>query len=140
MSAGEFFLDTNIVVYALNPKDSTKQKTAAKLLEKAHQGKGCISFQVVQEFINLATRKFQPAPPVPEIRQVVEDLLLPICRVQPSSAYLLDALDTHRLTKLSWYDCLILQAAVGAGWETLYSVDFQDGFHFRGVTLRNPFD
>jgi predicted nucleic acid-binding protein len=139
MSAGEFFLDTNVIVYALNPKDSSKQKAAAKLLEKAHAGKGYISLQVVQEFVNLATRKFQPAPPVPEVRQVVEDILLPLCRAIPSPAFLLDALDTHRLTKLSWYDCLILQAAVDAGCGTLYSEDFQDGFHFRGVTIRNPF-
>ncbi len=139
MSAGEFFLDTNVIVYALHPKDSSKQKAAARLLEKAHKGKGSISFQVVQEFVNLATRKFKPAPPVSEVRQVVEDLLLPICRSNPSSAYYLDALDTHRLTKLSWYDCLILQAAVDARCETLYSEDFQDGFHFRGVTIVNPF-
>jgi predicted nucleic acid-binding protein len=140
MSAGEFFLDTSIIVYALNSKDSAKQKAATKLLEKALQGKGYISYQVVQEFVNLATRKFQPPPPVPEIRQVVEDLLLPLCRVQPSHSHYLDAIDTHRLTKFSWYDCLILQAAVDAGCETLYSEDFQDGFHFRGVTIRNPFE
>lgn len=139
MSGGDFFLDTNVVVYAFHSKDSAKQKAAGKLLETARDGKGYLSFQVVQEFVNLATRKFNPLPPVSEVRQVVEDILLPLCRAMPSCTHYLDALDTHRLTRFAWYDCLILQAAVDARCGTLYSEDFKDGFHYRGVTIVNPF-
>ena len=139
MSGSGFFLDTDVVVYAFHPEASLRQKVAGGLMEKAQRGKGILSFQVVQEFINLALRKFKPAPPVPEIRKVVEDILLPLCKVLPNPSFYLDALDTQQLTKLSWHDSLILHAAAEARCDTLYSEDLQDGFRYRGVTVVNPF-
>lgn len=56
---GVFFLDTNIFVYALLASEPLKKQRALQLVEQAlasHQG--CISDQVIQEFANLAKRKF----------------------------------------------------------------------------------
>ena len=55
----KFFLDTNIIVYSFDSGDSAKRKVSGELIKRAHQGKGCISFQVIQEFLNVATRKFE---------------------------------------------------------------------------------
>ena len=51
MRGGDFFLDTNVVAYAFDPREPNKREVATVLMEKAENGKGCISFQVVQEFI-----------------------------------------------------------------------------------------
>lgn len=139
MSANLFFLDTNIVIYAFQSESPEKQKEAASLLNKAESEGGCLSHQVVREFVNAALKKFRPTPPLDDIRLVVRDIFLPLCRTMPNPAYYLDALDTHQLTRFSWYDSLILQAAVDAGCSTLLSEDMQDGFRYRGVTIQNPF-
>jgi predicted nucleic acid-binding protein len=48
-------------------------------------------------------------------------------------------LELHGRTQLSWYDALIVAAALEAGCETLYSEDLQDGRQFGDVTVHNPF-
>ena len=54
-----FFLDTNIFVYALLASEPLKKQRALQLLEQALASHlGCISYQVIQEFANVATRKF----------------------------------------------------------------------------------
>ncbi len=62
-----FFIDTNIFVYALLASEPLKKQRAVQLLEQAlATHSGCISYQVIQEFANVATRKFatvcRPAP------------------------------------------------------------------------------
>jgi predicted nucleic acid-binding protein len=41
--------------------------------------------------------------------------------------------------RLSWYDSLILAAAIEAGCSVVYSEDLQDGFAAGGVKVMNPF-
>lgn len=43
-------------------------------------------------------------------------------------------------TKPSFWDSLILSAAVSAGCSVLYSEDLNDGQTVRGVTIHNPFE
>ena len=54
-----FFLDTNIFVYALLASEPRKKQRALQLVEQALASHmGCISYQVIQEFANVALRKF----------------------------------------------------------------------------------
>jgi len=54
-----FFLDTNIFVYSATNDDPVKGQTATGLLRKAlATHKGVVSYQVVQEFFNLALKRF----------------------------------------------------------------------------------
>ena len=56
----KYFIDTNIFVYAFDKTDTGKQQTADALIKKAiSEHSGCISFQVIQEFMNVSTRKFE---------------------------------------------------------------------------------
>jgi predicted nucleic acid-binding protein len=41
---------------------------------------------------------------------------------------------------LSFWDALIVQAALDANCRVLYSEDFQSGRTIRGLRIRNPFD
>ena len=66
MSA-RFFLDTNIFVYTFDAHAPAKAKKAGQLIRRAADtGEGIISYQVVQEFFNVAFRRFpQPLTHLP---------------------------------------------------------------------------
>ena len=56
------FIDTNIFVYQLDNADPLKQAIADEIIRDAlANGSGCISYQVVQECLNVATRKAKVA-------------------------------------------------------------------------------
>jgi len=140
MSAGRYFLDTNIFVYSLAPSEPAKQAVACRLIDEAVKRRsGVVSFQVVQEFVSVATRKFAKPFSPGACREYVSAILLPICDVFPGVDFHMQALDVYERTGLSFHDCLILQAALQAGCDTLYSEDLQDGYKLHGVTVRNPF-
>jgi predicted nucleic acid-binding protein len=59
MNAGKFFLDTNIVVYTFEERHSAKRDRTRQLVAQALETRlGIISYQVVQEFLHVAARKF----------------------------------------------------------------------------------
>src|SRR5215472_17981751 len=56
--SGKFFLDTNLLIYAIDPTEPGKQAVAQKRIASAHHsGDGCLSYQVVQEWFNIVLRK-----------------------------------------------------------------------------------
>ena len=57
-----FFLDTNIIVYSFDQSSAPKAEVADRLLRHGLlTRKGVISYQVVQEFFNVARRR-SPGP------------------------------------------------------------------------------
>ena len=54
MSA-EFFLDTNVLAYAFDPAAPTKQQRAREIIASSNW---LVSWQVIQEFANLALHRF----------------------------------------------------------------------------------
>jgi hypothetical protein len=57
MSA-RFFLDTDVLLYAFEQRLARKRESAKRLMQEAlAEGRGIISFPVIQEFLNVATRK-----------------------------------------------------------------------------------
>ena len=59
MSA-EYFLDTNVFIYSFDASAPTKKARAMDLVERALiEGTGVISWQVVQEFLNVALHKWE---------------------------------------------------------------------------------
>src|SRR5882724_625685 len=56
---GRFFLDTNIFVYSFDASSPKKAAQARKLIRSAIETRGgIVSYQVVQEFFNVALRRF----------------------------------------------------------------------------------
>jgi predicted nucleic acid-binding protein len=54
-----FFLDTNIFVYSFDKNAPKKSNRATKLIRRAIEARqGIVSYQVVQEFFNVALRRF----------------------------------------------------------------------------------
>lgn len=137
---GLFFLDTNILAYRFDPTAPQKQKIADRLLADALESQlGIISTQVVQEFINLALRKFAQPMNVAECREYLQKVMLPICRYYPSLKSYDRALLIVEETGYHFYDALILTAAIESGCRTLYSEDLQHGRKIHNLTILNPF-
>lgn len=126
------FFDTNILVYAATSDE--KKRQAAYCLGRG----GIISVQVLNEFVHVARRKLRHDWPQIE-------LALGIFRASLDSIVPV-TLDTHtyavlfaREHGLSFYDALIVAAAIEAGCDTLFTEDMQHGRKFGGLTIVNPF-
>lgn len=137
---GKFFLDTNILVYSFDPNEPAKQQTARQLIKMALSSQmGVISSQVVQEFLNVSQRKFARPMNVTEARHYLNGVLLPLCQHFPSINLYDQALMLREETEYSFYDSLIVAAAIEMGCKTLLSEDLQDGRIIHDVTILNPF-
>ena len=51
----------------------------------------------------------------------------------------LGAIDLHRLHRLSFWDALVVRAALASGCARLLSEDLQHGQRFEGLEVVNPF-
>jgi len=130
-------LDTNLLVYADSADEPIKQRRAIDVI-KQHRAAGTavLSTQVLQEFVNVALRTLRLPPAL--IRQRLG--FYGGCEVVPATGELMaGALDLHVLHSFSFYDALILQAAIVSGCQQLLSEDMQHGATFGGVRIVNPF-
>ncbi|MBA3636750.1 MAG: PIN domain-containing protein, partial [Rubrobacteraceae bacterium] len=66
-------------------------------------------------------------------------VLGPLWTVSPSLALYRRTLDLQARYRYSFYDSLIIAAALDAGCTRLYSEDLQDGQRIEGLTVENPF-
>ena len=132
-AAGRRFFDTNILVYAF-AADDPRSARAEELIAEG----GVISVQVLSEFTNVTRRKLKwDWKQVEASLAVIQELL--------GAAHPLTA-DLHgkavvlaRDSKLSFYDALIVAAAMDADCDLLCSEDLQDGQRFGDLTIKNPF-
>ena len=139
MSAADF-LDTNVLVYLFDETDGRKRSIASELVRAAlASGEACISFQVVQETLQVVTRKLDPPATAAEAGRLLEDVLAPLWTVSPAPALYRRVLDLRERHGLSFYDALIVAAALEAGCSRLLSEDLQDGQRIERLTIENPF-
>lgn len=136
----KYFIDTNVIVYSFDDLQPEKKIRSLSLINDALQtGNGIISWQVIQEFLNVATRKFR-VPLEPEDADLyLQKVLNPLCQVFPDVQIYQNALGIQSKTKFSFYDSLILAGALQEGCTLLYSEDLQDGYQIDGMRVVNPF-
>lgn len=139
MSAGDAcFVDSNLLLYYIDPADVGKRARAAEWMEALWvAGTGRLSWQVLHEFYWNAIRKMRLAPP--RARQMVEDLShwRP---VDTSLGLVQQAWQWMDAAQLSYWDALIVAAAQRSGARYLLSEDFQSGRRYEDVQVLNPFD
>ena len=135
--AGRVFVDTNILIYAHDPGAEQKRVIARKLLtELWKEQAGVLSTQVLIEFYHTATRKVK----IPrEMARKVVAAYRQWCTSTTSPELLVSASLLEEKHQLSWWDSLIIQAALQSGADTLLSEDMQHGRSFGRLTVRNPF-
>ncbi|MCY4148353.1 MAG: PIN domain-containing protein [Gammaproteobacteria bacterium] len=102
------------------------------------EGTGCISYQVVQETINVVTRKLRAK--ATQAHQFLEDVLVPLWSVNPTNRLYRCGLDIMQRYRFSFYDSLIVAAALEGKCRTLFSEDLQDGQTIEKLTIVNPFN
>ena len=134
------FLDTNVLVYCFMPGDPSKQEKARRLVTRAlEKHDAIISFQVVQEFLNVVTRKPKRYMTQPEAQAYLSQVLMPLCEVFPDASLYSSALSIADETGWTFYDSLIVSAALAAESGVLLTEDLQHGRTIRGIEIRNPF-
>jgi len=131
------FVDTNVLIYALDETDPEKHQAARLWRAELWKGRrGRISYQVLQEFYVKVIQKWPRARE--QARAEVRDLLA----WQPVSA---DAALLERAWKiqdryrLSFWDALIVAAARATSCRYLLTEDLQAGQNIDGVIVINPF-
>ena len=139
MNGSLFFLDTNIVAYTFDKTAPEKQRVSQQLLEKALCNEGVISYQVVQEFINIALRKFNPPMTERQAKRYLQTVLLQICGYYPADIFFERGLDIYKRWRFGWYDSLIIAAALELNCDVLYSEDLQHKQEIETLTVINPF-
>lgn len=136
---GKFFVDTNLLVYAYDSSAGKKWKTSLEVLSLLWTHRtGVISTQVIQELFVSLTQKVKN-PILPEMaKEIISDLVQwPL--VVNDGKNILRAIDLQIKYHLSFWDSLILQAAITSKSEFLLSEDFQNGQVIESVTIVNPF-
>lgn len=137
MSA-EVFIDTNILIYSFDETAVAKRQRAESLVRQSlASGTGCISYQVVQETMNVVVRKLGATPE--DVRQLLDDILIPLWQITPTPSLYRRGLLVQTRYGLSFYDALIVAAALEAGCSRLYSEDMQHGQQIQQLTIQNPF-
>ncbi len=136
---GKFFLDTNILIYSFDLHNSLKRTISKKLIKNALSGEGFISFQVIQEFLNVSTKKFEYPMNSEEAKHYISKVLFPICKIFPTEELYFFTLEIHEKFKFSFYDSLIIAAALCANCEILYSEDLQHNQEIYNLKILNPY-
>lgn len=137
---GRFFLDTNVFVYSFDASVPAKARRARQLIRRAvATRKGIVSYQVVQEFFNVALRRFAQPMTVPEAEQYLATVFRPLMAIHSSQALYGEALRLSGKYSLSWYDSLIVAAALEGESSVLYSENLHHGQRFGDLQIENPF-
>ena len=137
MSA-EDFLDTNVFVYMLDGSDDFKRRRAEELVQRSlSRGTGCISYQVVQETLNVAIRKLGFAED--DSRTLLADVLAPLWTVHPSADLYARGLEVRARYGFGFYDSIIVAGAIESGCTRLYTEDLQHGQRIQALTVQDPF-
>ena len=132
------FLNTNVIVYALDKHDARRRKRCRELLSQVRSGTGgVISTQVLQEVFVVATRKLSLDPL--RVKPIIHWFEKHFEVVVVTGQLIREAIDCCVLSRLSFWDALIIVAAESAQAATLYTEDLNDGQTVRGVTIRSPF-
>lgn len=131
----EFFLDTNILLYAASSAKSEQSKRA-KARELLSMEGGGLSVQVQAEFYVNATGKFKL--PHDKVVGILESLdSYPVLAL--TEAVFWAALQIKGRYQLSYWDSAIFAAALELGCHTVYSEDLNHGQSYAGIRVINPF-
>ena len=132
------FVDTNILVYAHDNQAGVKQEVAKRaLLGLGQDRSGALSMQVLQEFYVAVTKKLAHPLSKDVAREIVEDFSHWCVATTPEALMLAFRIEDE--TRISFWDALILAAAIKSGATRILSEDLRHGQTIAGVRIENPF-
>lgn len=132
------FIDTNVLIYAAGnaPDEKAKRTMAKAILERPDCA---LSIQVLHEFIAQSTR---PKPRAGLSFELATDLVRAWRRfpIQEMTLSLLDqGLALFRQHRFSFWDSMIVAAALAQGCDILFTEDMQHGRIVEGLRIVDPF-
>jgi predicted nucleic acid-binding protein len=131
------FVDTNVLIYALDSTEPKKQQAAKAWRTNLWDSQtGRVSFQVLQEFYAQVTRKW---PLFRDLARAEVRDLLTWGPVPVDAALLQRSWDVQDRYQLSFWDSLIVAAAKSASCRFLLTEDLQSGQDLDGLLVVNPF-
>lgn len=133
------FVDTNVFVYVRDGRHPIKAARAQEWLDILwREQRGRTSVQVLNEYYTTVTQKLKPGLSRESAWEDMQSLMLWNPR-QVDTDLLTRAFEIEKRHRLSWWDSLILATAQTLTCDILLTEDLQDGAHYAGVTVRNPF-
>lgn len=133
------FLDTNIMVYAHDRSSGDKYAVAREIMDYLWESRrGVISVQVLQEFFVCVTQKILKPLLIKNARIILE--YLSTWDVVANDKYItLKAIDIQERYRFSFWDSMIIQAAIQGQARILLSEDLPDGQVVEDLKILNPF-
>lgn len=132
------FFDTNVLVYAFDEGEPEKREVSRALIdEHLIEGDGLLSVQVLREFYSVSRKASFPLPAVDAVEAV--RYLAAFSPIPEDAAMVLGAVRRSTEISVSFWDALIVESAISAGADRLFTEDLQDGQIVEGLRIENPF-
>ena len=133
-------LDTNVLVYIVDPEDPKKQSRAEEAMNALRVNQnGRLSVQNLAEFFYTSTRKLKPPLSPSQAMEQIDrfQTLWPVFSLTP--LIVTEAARAVRDYQLAYYDAQSWATARLNGVAIVLSEDFQTGRTLEGVQFINPF-
>ena len=132
------FIDTNIFVHTLDRKNAKKQKKARDIVKRvveAHHP--VISTQIIKEFYVAAVSKLKADHFI--VKNIIHNFRN--MEIVNNDLDLIEqAIDISVISRISFWDSLVVAAAEKANCSFIFSEDLNPGQTYRGVLVVNPFE
>jgi predicted nucleic acid-binding protein len=132
------FVDTNILVYAHDLSAGDRHAKASAVIESLWEAEtGVISTQVLQEFYVTVTRKIKDTLTPAEAREIIRNYLAwPMQNNDPETT--IRASEIEEKHRLSFWDALIVAAALRLQAKKIITEDLNHGQIIEGILVENP--
>ena len=131
------YLDTNILVYALQSDNPRKQEIALSIIKTGfEQGDAVISTQVLSELCNIMYKKLNRTQ---EQNNGALNFFKDLCALDVGFVDVQTAVSLKDKYQIQYYDAQHLAAARRLNCQEFYSEDLSDGQVYEGIKVINPF-
>jgi predicted nucleic acid-binding protein len=134
---GRAFVDTNVLVYAVDDADPSKRDAARDVLARTDADL-VISAQVLSEFYVVVTRRLATPMSEREAAAAVDELAR-IPTLVTDAELIRDGIALAREARVSFWDGLMVAAARASGCERVITEDLATGATIGGVRVESPF-
>lgn len=132
------FVDTNVLVYTVDPGEPEKRELAADLLERVMANRALVlSPQSLNECYRIVTDR--PRIMSREHARRFIGILSSFCVASSGYEVTRQAWRIQDATKFVWWDCMLLSSALLAGARYFLSEDLEHERQLEGMTILNPF-
>ncbi len=140
MKENKIFVDTNILVYAYDISSGSKHEIARNIVTDLWNSRaGALSIQVLQEFFVIVTKKIPIPLDIKTAGDIIQDFLLWEI-IDNDGELMMAAIDIQAKHRYSFWDSLIIAAALKIGASVLLTEDLKSGQIIEDIIIKNPFN